>query len=83
MLNAKTELTNAISKKPLLEQQIDGKLSVFFNGGYLIDFLKKAGEVNGDHGNSRSVCLSYRDKKRERRKSRIRALRMAAEAKKP
>jgi len=57
MLNAKSELTNAISKKPLLEQQTDGELSVFFNGGNLMDMLKKAGEVRGDHGNGRPVLL--------------------------
>lgn len=58
MLNAKSELKNAISKTPLLEPQTDSKLNVFFDYGYLMDMLKKAGEVNGDHGNSRPVSLS-------------------------
>lgn len=59
MLNAKSELTNAIGKTPLvLEPQTDSKLSVFFDDGYLMDMLKKAGEVSGDHGNSRPVSLS-------------------------
>ena len=59
MLNAKSELTNAIGKTPLvLEPQTDSKLSVFFDDGYLMDMLKKAGEVSGDHGNSRPVSFS-------------------------
>lgn len=59
VLNAKSELTNAIGKTPLvLEPQTDSKLSVFFDDGYLMDMLKKAGEVSGDHGNSRPVSLS-------------------------
>lgn len=58
ILNAKSELTNVISKEPLLELQTDSKLSVFFEGGYLMDMLKKAGEVSGDNGNSRPVSLA-------------------------
>lgn len=58
MLNANSELTNAISKRPLLEPQKDSKLSVFFDGRYLMDMLKKAGEVSGDHGNGRPVSSS-------------------------
>lgn len=57
--NTKSELTNALSKKPLFKQIIDSKLSVFFNGGGdLMNMLKKAGEVSGDQGNGRPVSLS-------------------------
>ena len=59
MLNAKSELTNVIGKTlPVLEPLTDSKLSVFFDDGYLMDMLKKAGEVSGDHGISRPVSLS-------------------------
>lgn len=58
MLNAKSELSNAISKTPLLKPQTDSKINVFFDDGYLMDMLKKAGEVSGDHGNSRTVSFS-------------------------
>ena len=49
ILNAKFELTNAISKEPLLEPQADSKLCFLFNYGFLMDMLKKAGEVSCDH----------------------------------
>lgn len=45
MLNAKSELSNAVSKTPLLKPQTDSEINVFFDDGYLMDMLKKAGEV--------------------------------------
>lgn len=60
MLNAKSELTNAISKTPLLEPQTDSKLSVVFNEGYLMLMLKTTGEVEGDNENI-SPPRSYSD----------------------
>lgn len=51
MLNAKSELTNAISKTPLLQPQTNSKLSVVFNEGYLMPMLKTTGEVEGDNEN--------------------------------